>query len=155
MNCKGWWKKYYRYSPGCIEKNHEKLQDNRYLGRDLNRISPEYNSEALPPELTCSLWDFCSNQFCKGRRPNNNVERICTCLPFDNENWRVITTRQNIFQYYERIIYLWLYSPLLGLDRFFSFLIFYTFSMTPWTGISPSQDRYLHTGEHKHRINTQ
>jgi hypothetical protein len=31
-------------------------------------------------------------------------------------------------------MYLCLYSPLLGLGRFFSFLIFYTVGMTPWTG---------------------
>jgi hypothetical protein len=31
-------------------------------------------------------------------------------------------------------IYLWLYSPLLGLGRFFGFLIFYTVGRTPWTG---------------------
>jgi hypothetical protein len=34
-------------------------------------------------------------------------------------------------------IYLWLYSPLLGFCRFFSFLIFYTANRTPWTGIRP------------------
>jgi hypothetical protein len=49
--------------------------------------------------------------------------------------------------------YLWLYSPLLGRGRFFSFLIFYTVGRTPWTGISPSQGLYLHTEQHKHRIN--
>jgi hypothetical protein len=32
---------------------------------------------------------------------------------------------------------LWLYSPLLGLDRFFSFLIFYTVGRTSWTGDQP------------------
>jgi hypothetical protein len=32
------------------------------------------------------------------------------------------------------IIYLWLYSPLLGLGHFFSFFIFYTVCRTPWTG---------------------
>jgi hypothetical protein len=31
-------------------------------------------------------------------------------------------------------IYLWLYRPLLGLDCFFSFLIFYTVGRTSWTG---------------------
>jgi hypothetical protein len=31
-------------------------------------------------------------------------------------------------------IYLWLYSPLLDFDRFFSFLILYTVARTPWTG---------------------
>jgi hypothetical protein len=30
-------------------------------------------------------------------------------------------------------VYLWFYSPLLGLGRFFSFLIFYIVSRTPWT----------------------
>jgi hypothetical protein len=34
--------------------------------------------------------------------------------------------------------------------RFFSFLILYTVGRTPWTGISPSQGRYLHT---EHKIN--
>jgi hypothetical protein len=34
-------------------------------------------------------------------------------------------------------IYLWLYSPLLGLRRFFSFLIFYTVGNTPWTEYQP------------------
>jgi hypothetical protein len=50
-------------------------------------------------------------------------------------------------------IYLWLYSPLLGLGRFFNFLFFYTISRTPWAEISPSQDLYLHTRQHKHGIN--
>jgi hypothetical protein len=34
-------------------------------------------------------------------------------------------------------ICLWLYSPLLGLGRFFSFLIIYTVGRTPWTGDQP------------------
>jgi hypothetical protein len=50
-------------------------------------------------------------------------------------------------------ISLWLYSFLLGLGRFFNFLIFYTVGTTPWTGISPSQGSYLHTGQHRHRTN--
>jgi hypothetical protein len=48
-------------------------------------------------------------------------------------------------------IYLWLYSPLLGLGGFFTFLT-YTFSRPLWTGISPSQSRYLHTEQHKRGI---
>jgi hypothetical protein len=32
---------------------------------------------------------------------------------------------------------LWLYSPLLGLGLFFSFLILYTVGRTPWTGNQP------------------
>jgi hypothetical protein len=34
-------------------------------------------------------------------------------------------------------ICLWLYSPLLDLGRFFSFLILYTVGRTPWTGDQP------------------
>jgi hypothetical protein len=33
--------------------------------------------------------------------------------------------------------YLWLYSPLLGFGRHFSFLILYTVGRTPWTGDQP------------------
>jgi hypothetical protein len=32
------------------------------------------------------------------------------------------------------LLLLWLYSPLLGLRHFFSFLILYTVGSTPWTG---------------------
>jgi hypothetical protein len=46
-------------------------------------------------------------------------------------------------------VYLWLYCLLLALGSFFSYLIFYTVGRTPWTGISPSQGRYLHIGQHK------
>jgi fatty acid desaturase len=35
------------------------------------------------------------------------------------------------------LLLFWLYSPLLGLGRFFSFLILYTVGMTPWTGDQP------------------
>jgi hypothetical protein len=35
------------------------------------------------------------------------------------------------------IIIIWLYSPLLGLCRFISFLILYTVGVTPWTGDQP------------------
>jgi hypothetical protein len=55
---------------------------------------------------------------------------------------------------YTLSIHLWIYRPLLGLGRFFSFLISYTVERIPGRGISPSQGRYLHTGQHKHRKNT-
>jgi hypothetical protein len=43
---------------------------------------------------------------------------------------------------------------LLDPGLFFSFVIFFTQSVgLLGRGISPSQGRYLHTGEHKHRIN--
>jgi hypothetical protein len=49
-------------------------------------------------------------------------------------------------------IYLWFYSPC-GRCHLFSFLI-YTHSVGPLRRvISPSQGRYLHTEQHKYRIN--
>jgi hypothetical protein len=44
-------------------------------------------------------------------------------------------------------------QPFFGPWLLFSFLILYKVGRTPWTGISPSQGRYLHTEQHKHRIN--
>jgi hypothetical protein len=35
------------------------------------------------------------------------------------------------------LLTLWLYSPLLGFGRFFSFLILNTVGRTPWTGDQP------------------
>jgi hypothetical protein len=52
-------------------------------------------------------------------------------------------------------LYLCLYSPLFGLGRLFSFLICYTVGKTPWTGLSLSQGRYLHTGQYKQNKRTQ
>jgi hypothetical protein len=43
-----------------------------------------------------------------------------------------------------------LYSLLLDIGGFFRFLILYKMSRTPWTGVSPSQGRYLYTEQHKH-----
>jgi hypothetical protein len=43
--------------------------------------------------------------------------------------------------------------PFIWLWSLFQFLNLYTVGRTTWTGVSPSQGHYLHTGEHKHRIN--
>jgi hypothetical protein len=50
---------------------------------------------------------------------------------------------------------IWLYSPLLDHGVFFGFLILlvYTAGRTSWTRDQPSRGRYLHTEQHKHRIN--
>jgi hypothetical protein len=42
------------------------------------------------------------------------------------------------------ILFLWLYSPLLGPGRFFSLLILYTVGMTPWTDIHATSDIRTH-----------
>jgi hypothetical protein len=48
----------------------------------------------------------------------------------------------------------WLYSPLLGPDFFFSFVILFTQTVgLLGRVISPLQSCYIHTGKHKHRIN--
>jgi hypothetical protein len=50
----------------------------------------------------------------------------------------------------------WLYSSLLGPGFFFSFVIIFTQTVgLLGRVICPSQGRYLHTGQHKHRINVQ
>jgi hypothetical protein len=52
-------------------------------------------------------------------------------------------------------IHQWLYSPLLGPGLFFSYVIFFTQTVELLGRvISPSQGRYVHAGQHKHRINT-
>jgi hypothetical protein len=51
-------------------------------------------------------------------------------------------------------IYLWLYSPLFDLGRFFQFLNLFAPSVgLLGRGISPSHGGYIHTEQHKHRIN--
>jgi hypothetical protein len=50
-------------------------------------------------------------------------------------------------------LYIWFYSPLLDLGRFFSFLIYTQSVGLLGGGISQSQGRYIHTEQHKHRIN--
>jgi hypothetical protein len=51
------------------------------------------------------------------------------------------------------LVYLRFYGPLLGRGCFFSFLIVTQSVGLLGRGISPSQGSYLHTGQHKHRIN--
>jgi membrane associated rhomboid family serine protease len=52
------------------------------------------------------------------------------------------------------LIYIYIYdSTVLGLGRFFSFLIFTLSVGLLGGGISPWQGRYLNAGEHKHIIN--
>jgi hypothetical protein len=54
----------------------------------------------------------------------------------------------------QSLIYQWHYSPLLDPGLFFSFVIFFTQSVgLLGRGISPSQGRYLYTGQYKRRIN--
>jgi hypothetical protein len=55
---------------------------------------------------------------------------------------------------FHSFIHQWLYSPLLGPGLFFTFVIFFTQTVgLLGQEISSSQGRYLHTLQHKHRIN--
>jgi hypothetical protein len=69
-----------------------------------------------------------------------------------------LNTRRNLplrFEYKPySFIHQWLYSPLLGPDLFFSFVIFFTQTIgLLGRVISPSQGRYRHTWQQKHKIN--
>jgi hypothetical protein len=56
---------------------------------------------------------------------------------------------------FHSFLHQWLYSPFLGPGLFFSCVIFFTKTVGLFgKGISPSQGRYLHTGQHKHRLNS-
>jgi hypothetical protein len=67
----------------------------------------------------------------------------------------VLNIRTKVFDKLFLFIHLWLYNTLLGPDLFFSFVIFFFTQLVGLfeRAISPSQCRYLHTGQHKHRIN--
>jgi hypothetical protein len=61
-----------------------------------------------------------------------------------------------LYQLRSSFIHQCFYTPLLGPGLFFSFVIFFFFTQTVGLlerVISPSQGRYLHTRQHKHRIN--
>jgi hypothetical protein len=61
---------------------------------------------------------------------------------------------RSIDRFIHSFIHQWLYSLLLGPGLVFSFVIFFTQSVgLLGRVIRPSQGRYLHTLEHKHRIN--
>jgi hypothetical protein len=65
-------------------------------------------------------------------------------------SWCLIKHRVNC------TFYLWLYSPLLDLGRFFSFLIFYAVGRTTWTGDEPvTRPLSAHWTAHTHNKRTQ
>jgi hypothetical protein len=73
-------------------------------------------------------------------------------LQIINSSHRKLVQRDSTYLPTYLPTYLWLYSPLLNLGRFFSFLIFHTLGLLG-RRINPSQGLYLHTEQHKHRIN--
>jgi hypothetical protein len=60
--------------------------------------------------------------------------------------------RATLDRIHTKLLLLRLYSPLLGLGRFFSFLILYTVGKTPWTGNQPvARPLPIHrTNAHRH-----
>jgi hypothetical protein len=59
---------------------------------------------------------------------------LLTVMGVQYWNWRVISVITWLLLSLNTSIYLWLYRPLLGLGRFFSFFISYAVGRTPWTG---------------------
>jgi hypothetical protein len=75
------------------------------------------------------------------------ITRFQTSLCISSTEYRLPGT-------FHSFIHQWLYSPLLRPGHFFSFVIFFTRNVgLLGRVISPSPGRYLHTGQHKHRIN--
>jgi hypothetical protein len=73
-------------------------------------------------------------------------------VPFLNPKLHCRVHNRALLMCVYSFIHQWLYSPLLRPGLFFSFVIFFMRSVGPLgRGISPSQGRYLHTGQHKHR----
>jgi hypothetical protein len=89
--------------------------------------------------------------------------RIQTCLCSCKSILRNIHRMAGTFYQFGKIILttknnsilLWLYSPLLGFGRLFSFLIYIQSVGLLVQGISPSQGLYLHTEEYKQNKLTQ
>jgi hypothetical protein len=95
--------------------------------------------------------------------PSNNFKtKWRIFIKFDTNNLQIETTILNFFYFsipcistWQQVtliclsIYLWLYSRLLDLGRFFSFLILYTVGWTPWRGDQPVERPPLPT----HKIN--
>jgi hypothetical protein len=97
----------------------------------------------------------------KQRKPRTYIHNPCGIRTYD-PSVRAIKGKEyprlcghSELAFYALILLFWFYSPLLGLGRFFSFLILYTVGRTPWMGDHPSQDRYLHTEQHKQNKRTQ
>jgi hypothetical protein len=82
--------------------------------------------------LFCTEFLFTSATMCESRWVGKAVVYLCSI--FVNQTRTDLTGS----------IYLWFYSPLLGLGPIFSFLTFHTIGRTPWTGDQPVA-RPLHT----------
>jgi hypothetical protein len=70
--------------------------------------------------------------------PSKETERVT--LGFNHKLLEAVVSHTQKYHYEvtdEKCIYLWLYSPSLGLGSFFIFLNFYAVSITPWTGDQP------------------
>jgi hypothetical protein len=86
------------------------------------------------------------------RRRKDNICEL-TCDKYSPN----VTLRYSCFSSALQIhsfIHVWFYSPLLGPGLFFTVVIIFTQTARLLRRvISPSQGRYLYTGQHKHRIN--
>jgi hypothetical protein len=82
----------------------------------------------------------------------SNYVNIRTCdQVFPSEVFRMILTIKS--KYFPIYLFIYRSTALVGLGSFFSFLIYTQLVGLLGPGINPSQGRYLHIEQHKHRIN--
>jgi hypothetical protein len=102
------------------------------------RVKPVVVLQSMPT-IECAFRLFCCEVMMAGRTDLSET--------LIHEEIRIHT--------HTHTLSLWIYSLLLDLGRFFSFLIYTQSEGLLGRRISLSQGRYLHTEQHKHRINTQ
>jgi hypothetical protein len=72
--------------------------------------------------------------FLRGIRKSRKVQIKNAFVQARIRTWHFHNRKRKYCPLLHHLLLLWLYSPLFGLGRFFSYVIFYTVGRTPWTG---------------------
>jgi hypothetical protein len=112
------------------------------------------SSQAVAGLARLLLWRKAVNQVPNTQPSSEHLQNQQTLQLAHAELESRVSSLQKIWTLHIVQYFHWLYSPLLGTGLFFSFVIFFRQSVGLLRRvISPSQGRYLHTGQHTHRIN--
>jgi hypothetical protein len=110
------------------------------------KLSAYSSQPPMYPYITVFLYFFPSSEILKNNRKHYVLETGC---------FRPQVRRRHVLHdwttYVLLTIVLWLYSPVLDLGRFLSFLIYIQSVGLPGRGIGPPQGLYLHTEQHKYK----